>query len=101
MHPRLSRHGSKPQGRDREERVRCNAREPGTVDVPTLMIWGLEDSALGKATTDGTDRYVRDLTLRYLPGVSHWVQQEAPEKVNAMIEAWLAGAPVPIEGEIV
>jgi epoxide hydrolase 4 len=74
---------------------------PGTVDVPTLMIWGLEDSALGKATTDGTDRYVRDLTLRYLPGVSHWVQQEAPEKVNAMIEAWLTGAPVPIEGEIV
>ena len=74
---------------------------PGTVDVPTLMIWGLEDSALGKATTDGTGRYVRDLTLRYLPGVSHWVQQEAPEKVNAMIEAWLTGAPVPIEGEIV
>ncbi len=75
--------------------------EPGTVDVPTLMIWGLEDSALGKATTEGTDHYVRNLTLRYLPGVSHWVQQEAPEKVNAMIEAWLEGAPVPIEGEIV
>ncbi len=75
--------------------------EPGTVDVPTLMVWGLEDSALGKATTEGTDHYVRDLTLRYLPGVSHWVQQEAPEKVNAMIEAWLTGAPVPIEGEIV
>ena len=75
--------------------------EPGTVDVPTLMIWGLEDSALGKATTEGTEHYVRDLTLRFLPGVSHWVQQEAPEKVNAMIEAWLEGAPVPIEGEIV
>lgn len=75
--------------------------DPGTVDVPTLMIWGLEDSALGKATTERTDTYVRELTLRYLPGVSHWVQQEAPEKVNAMIEAWLTGAPVPIEGEIV
>jgi pimeloyl-ACP methyl ester carboxylesterase len=75
--------------------------DPGTVDVPTLMIWGEEDTALGKATTFGTDRYVKDLTLRYLPGVSHWVQQEAPEKVNAMIEAWLKGEPVPIEGEIV
>jgi epoxide hydrolase 4 len=74
--------------------------EPSTVDVPTLMIWGLEDTALGKATTEGTDRYVKDLTLRYLPGVSHWVQQEAPEKVNAMIEAWINGTPVPIEGEI-
>ncbi|MEQ1866827.1 MAG: alpha/beta hydrolase, partial [Micropepsaceae bacterium] len=74
--------------------------EPGTVDVPTLMIWGEEDTALGKATTYGTDRYVKDLTLRYLPGVSHWVQQEAPETVNAMIEAWLKGTPVPIEGEV-
>lgn len=74
--------------------------EPGTVDVPTLMIWGEEDTALGKATTFGTDKYVSDLTLRYLPGVSHWVQQEAPETVNAMIEAWLKGQPVPVEGEI-
>jgi pimeloyl-ACP methyl ester carboxylesterase len=73
---------------------------PGTVDTPTLMIWGEEDTALSKATTIGTDQYVRDLTLRYLPGVSHWVQQEAPETVNAMIEAWLKGAPVPLEGEI-
>jgi epoxide hydrolase 4 len=74
--------------------------QPGTVDVPTLMIWGEEDAALGKATTLGTDQYVKDLTLRYLPGVSHWVQQEAPETVNAMIEAWLKGEAVPIEGEI-
>ena len=75
--------------------------QPGTVDVPTLMIWGLEDVALGKETTVGTEQYVKDLTLRYLPGVSHWVQQEAPEKVNGMIEAWLKGEPVPFEGEIV
>ncbi len=74
--------------------------QPGTVDVPTLMIWGENDTALGKETTIGTDQYVKDLTLRYLPGVSHWVQQEAPEKVNAMIEAWLSGRPVPIEGEV-
>jgi len=75
--------------------------QPGTVDVPTLMIWGLEDVTLGKETTIGTEHYVRDLTLRYLPGVSHWVQQEAPEKVNGMIEAWLKGEPAPFEGEIV
>jgi pimeloyl-ACP methyl ester carboxylesterase len=74
--------------------------KPGTVDTPTLMIWGEEDVALDKATTVGTDQYVKDLTLRYLPGVSHWVQQEAPEKVNAMIAAWLKNEPVPIEGEI-
>jgi len=65
------------------------------LETPTLMIWGEEDTALGKELTFGTDRLVRDLTLRYLPGVSHWVQQEAPETVNAMIGAWLADRDVP------
>jgi epoxide hydrolase 4 len=65
------------------------------IEVPTLMLWGVEDVALTLETTFGTDRYVHDLTLRYLPGVSHWAQQEAPEVVNALLEAWLAGAPIP------
>jgi epoxide hydrolase 4 len=63
--------------------------------IPTLMIWGEEDSALGKELTVGTEEYAGDLTLRYLPRVSHWVQQEAPETVNAMLEAWLLGRDVP------
>lgn len=65
------------------------------IDVPTLMIWGEADVALSKRTTYGTDRYVNDLTLRYLPGVSHWVQQEQPEAVNAMLRAFLCDEPVP------
>jgi pimeloyl-ACP methyl ester carboxylesterase len=65
------------------------------IETPTLMIWGEEDAALGKETTFGTDEYVRDFTIRYLPDVSHWVQQEAPETVNAMLEAWLRNEPVP------
>ena len=65
------------------------------IETPTLMIWGEHDTALGKETTYGTDAFVRPLTLRYLPNASHWVQQEAPETVNAMLEAWLTGQPVP------
>lgn len=60
------------------------------IQVPTLMIWGEEDSALGKETTYGTEHYVRDFTIHYLPGVSHWVQQEAPEQVNDIIQNWLS-----------
>jgi pimeloyl-ACP methyl ester carboxylesterase len=69
--------------------------DPPRIKTPTLMLWGEEDSALGKELTYGTDELVEDLVLRYLPGVSHWVQQEAPETVNRMLEAWLSGAPVP------
>ncbi len=71
--------------------MRAFLAEPLSTDVPTLMIWGEEDVALGKDLTIGTERYVSDLTLDYLPGVSHWAQQEAPETVNAAIRAWLKG----------
>jgi len=70
------------------------------IEVPTLMIWGKEDVALCVETTYGTGEFVKDLTLRYLPGVSHWVQQEAPEVVNGMIAAWLDGRPVPQAHEV-
>jgi pimeloyl-ACP methyl ester carboxylesterase len=65
------------------------------IDVPTLLLWGTADVALGIETTVGTDRFVRDLTVRYLEGVSHWVQQEAPEAVNVRLAAFLRGEPVP------
>lgn len=65
------------------------------IHTRTLMIWGEEDAALDKSTTYGTDRYVTDLTLRYLPGVSHWVQQDATEAVNEMMTCFLSGKPVP------
>lgn len=68
------------------------------LEVPTLLIWGERDRALGKELTLGTEQLVRDFTLRYIPDVSHWVQQEAPETVNAMIEAWLTNRPVPYAG---
>jgi pimeloyl-ACP methyl ester carboxylesterase len=60
------------------------------IETPTLMIWGEDDIALSKATTYGTDRFVSNLTLRYLPGVSHWVQQDGRDAVNAMLEEFLA-----------
>lgn len=59
------------------------------IEVPTLMIWGEEDTALGLELTEGYGPYVADFTLERLPGVSHWVQQEAPEAVNARLLAWL------------
>ena len=50
------------------------------IEVPTLMIWGEEDAALGLELTEGYEPYVTDFTLERLPNVSHWVQQEAPTR---------------------
>jgi len=59
------------------------------IDVPTLMIWGEHDAAAGIEMTEGYERYVADFTLKRLPNVSHWVQQEAPEWVNRLMATWL------------
>lgn len=65
------------------------------IRVPVLLIWGEDDVALTKETTYATGEFVDDLTIRYLPRVSHWVQQDAPEAVNGMMAAFLNGEPVP------
>ncbi len=60
-----------------------------TITTPTLMIWGEEDAALGLELTEGYEPYVADFTLERLPRVSHWVQQEAPGRVNERLATWL------------
>jgi len=74
---------------------RLGDRETPIIRIPTLFLWGDADTALSFRCTRGTEQYVSNLTFRVFPGVSHWIQQEAPEAVNAVLEAWLSGRPVP------
>ncbi len=60
------------------------------IEAPTLVIWGERDVALDLICLEGTERFVRDLTVKRLPGISHWVQQDAPEAVNRLLETFLA-----------
>ncbi len=57
--------------------------------MPTLLIWGEEDAALGKELTYNTHQYVKNLQIRYIPNCSHWVQQEQPQQVNAYMREFL------------
>ena len=59
------------------------------IETPTLVIWGEDDVALDLICLEGTERYVRTLTLRRLPGVSHWVQQDTPDVVNGLLREFL------------
>jgi len=59
------------------------------IETPTLVIWGDGDVALDVTCLDGLEAYVTHLTVERLPGVSHWVQEEAPERVNALIAGFL------------
>jgi pimeloyl-ACP methyl ester carboxylesterase len=52
------------------------------VRVPTMVLWGEQDFALGKELNDRLPHYVPDLTLHYIKDASHWVQQDRPDLVN-------------------
>lgn len=60
------------------------------IDSPTLVVWGLRDAALGESCLEGVERYVRDLRIERLPGVSHWTPEDAPEQVNALILSFVS-----------
>jgi len=52
------------------------------IKAPTLLIWGVQDIALGIELTTGLERWVNDIQIKRIPDSGHWVQQEQPEKVN-------------------
>jgi pimeloyl-ACP methyl ester carboxylesterase len=62
------------------------------LEVPTLMIWGENDTALGKELTYGTEAYVRNFQINYIPNCSHWVQQEQPQLVNHYMREFLTNS---------
>jgi len=62
------------------------------IDVPTLLIWGERDRHLGLPLLDGTDMWVRNLQVERLPDASHWVQNDAPDRVNELLVAFLSQA---------
>ena len=61
------------------------------VAVPTLVIWGLRDSALLPCLLDGLEDYVADLTIHRMPEASHWVVHEKAAEVAATIRHFIAG----------
>lgn len=64
------------------------------IPVPTLVIWGTRDHFLGQELTRGMKRYFSGpFRIVYLPGVSHWVQQEEPERVNRLLLGFFKFSP--------
>jgi pimeloyl-ACP methyl ester carboxylesterase len=61
-----------------------------SIKVPTLVIWGMGDTALLPIQLEGLDRLVDDLTVVRLPGVSHFAPWEAPDEVAAALKPFLA-----------
>jgi epoxide hydrolase 4 len=63
--------------------------EPRVIEAPVLVIWGERDKFLGRELAAPPARLVPNARVEYLPGASHWVQLDEPEKVNALLAGFL------------
>ena len=56
------------------------------VTVPTMIIWGEADAYMSPILLErSATKVAGPLRIERLPGVSHWVQQEAPDRVNELL----------------
>ena len=63
------------------------------ITVPTMLVWGEGDQYLGLGLLERSiTKVVGTLRVERLPGVSHWVQNEAPQDVNRLLLDWLGSA---------
>jgi pimeloyl-ACP methyl ester carboxylesterase len=57
-----------------------------SVSVPTTYVWSDGDGAIGRASAEGCEEHVTGpFTFVELPGVSHWIPEEAPAVLAAAI----------------
>jgi pimeloyl-ACP methyl ester carboxylesterase len=57
----------------------------GRIAVPTLMIWGAKDIALGRELAQPSIDLCDDGRLVFIEEAGHFVQHEAPERVNRLL----------------
>ena len=72
--------------RNRELHPDLCSTDPG---VPCLMITAEWDPALPPWMAAGMPDQIEDLEMHMIPKAGHWVQQEHPEQVNAVLLDWL------------
>lgn len=60
------------------------------VEVPTLVVWGMNDTALLPIQLEDLEELVDDLHIVRLPGVGHFAPWEAPDDVATALRDFLA-----------
>jgi pimeloyl-ACP methyl ester carboxylesterase len=62
------------------------------VRVPTLVIWGMQDTSLLPGCAEGLERWVPKVEVENVPDGSHWIVYEKPRLISKTIRGWLASA---------
>ena len=62
---------------------------PLVTPLRTLHIFGAADTAISVAPARSSAAWVEDYSLELLEGVSHWVQEQEPDRVNTLIQQFI------------
>ncbi len=71
-------------------RERTPEKLPARITPPVLLLWGERDSFLERHVTEASLAQCDRGRLEIVPGTTHWLHLEEPEKVNAAILRFLA-----------
>jgi len=63
---------------------------PPRVSVPTMLIWGIHDTFLGQEMARPSIALCDQGRLELLDA-THWVPEERPDQVNALLADFLRG----------
>jgi pimeloyl-ACP methyl ester carboxylesterase len=65
---------------------RSTAMAMRPITTPTLYVWSTNDPALGREAAEATATHVTGpYRFEVLEGVSHWIPEEAPDALNALL----------------
>lgn len=71
------------------------AADIGTIEVPTLYIWGDADATVGPDAAHGTGAFIgAAYAMEVLPGIGHFVMDQAPVRATELLLAHLKKHPV-------
>jgi epoxide hydrolase 4 len=59
------------------------------IEAPVLVIWGERDQHLGGELARPKPQWVPNVRVERLPEATHWVQHDAPERVNQLLKEFL------------
>ncbi len=69
-----------------------NIQDPLTITVPTLVLWGVKDTALVREQAALSAAYCQNSQVVYYENATHWVHHEEAEQISPLIEQFFQEA---------
>lgn len=63
--------------------------KPTRIEAPVLVIWGDRDAFLGVELAEPPPEWVPNARVEHVPEATHWVQNDAPQRVNELLLSFL------------